>query len=225
VTMHTYLKPIIAIAALLVLPSVPLAAPFYVRSSPLVPPTDGVYLSPAAVHAEYNVAPGLQVILKDIQHTGFTNIVRTPVVGGTDETFDSVASGNVSINGGPFSAISLFGAVQVFLLSYTPGDTGTFDTEMLALNLQSTGGGVMIRESPTQQSKGQTTITPQGGGLYRIDSFFDVFTELSLDSGRTWVASVDKTHVDLTNTPLPAAWLLFISGIAALGLLGRRRTL
>ena len=222
--MHTHFKFIIALVTSLILPGVPSALAVYIGSSPFVPPTDGVYLSPAAVHAQYDVAPGLQVILKDIQHTGFTNIIRTLVAGGTDETFDSIALGNVSINGGPFSAISLFGAVQVFLLGYAPGDTGTFDTEMLALNLQSAGGGIMIQESPTQQSKGKTTITDQGGGLYRIDSFFDVFTELSLDGGRNWVASVDKTHVDLTNTPLPAAWILFMSGIAALGLLGWRRT-
>jgi hypothetical protein len=112
----------------------------------------------------------------------------------------------------------------VFLFGYNPGDTGTFDTEMLSMSLQSVGGSVMIQESPTQQSKGKTTITDQGGGLFRIDSFFDVFTELSLDGGNNWVASVDKTRVDLGNTPLPAAWLLFVSALGALGLLGWGRT-
>ena len=52
---------------LLVLPGTVLASPVYIGSSPLVPPLDGVYLSPQAVHAEYD-APGLQVILQDIQH-------------------------------------------------------------------------------------------------------------------------------------------------------------
>ena len=32
-------------------------------------------------------------------------------------------------------------------------------------------------------SPGRTTITDIGGGLYQIDSFFDVFTELSIDGG------------------------------------------
>jgi hypothetical protein len=222
--MHTHFKHIIALITSLVLPGIPTASAVYFGNSPLVPPTDGVYLSPQDVHAQYDVVPGLQVILKDIQHTGFTNIVRTPVIGGTNETFDSIVLGNVSINGGPFNAISLFGPVQVFLFGYNPGDTGTFDTEMLSMSLQSVGGSVMIQESPTQQSKGKTTITDQGGGLFRIDSFFDVFTELSLDGGNNWVASVDKTRVDLGNTPLPAAWLLFVSALGALGLLGWGRT-
>jgi len=50
---------------------------------------------------------------------------------------------------------------------------------MLQLSLQS-AGPIQVRESPTLQSTGQTTITDQGSGLVRIDSFFDVFTELSL---------------------------------------------
>ena len=43
------------------------------------------------------------------------------------------------------------------------------------------GPPILIREDPAQASVGQTTITDLGGGLYHIDSFFDVFTELSVD--------------------------------------------
>src|SRR5207249_9394292 len=80
------------------------------------------------------------------------------------------------------------------------GGTEYFDTEMLQLNLS--GGnlppGVMIRESPTLQSLGRTTITPEGGG-YRIESFFDIFTELSPDGGATWEPQTNgPTHVQLT---------------------------
>jgi len=82
----------------------------------------------------------------------------------------------------------------------------------------------LLQESPTKASTGQTKIENMGGGLFQITSFFDVFTELSLDGGATWVASVDSTHVDLTNaTPLPAALPLFATGLGALGLLGWRR--
>ena len=44
----------------------------------------------------------------------------------------------------------------------------------------------MIRESPTEPSRGGTEIDAQSGGTYKINSFFDVFTELSLDGGATW---------------------------------------
>jgi hypothetical protein len=203
-------------------PGALLASPVYIGNSPLLPPTDGVYVSPQDAHAEYD-APGLQVILQDIQHSGFTNIVRTPFAGGTTETFDSTVVGNVSVNGGPLTPISLSGPVQVLLFGYSPGDTGTFNTEMTLLALQSAGGGVQIRESPTKQSTGQTTITNQGNGIFQITSFFDVFTELSLDGGQNWVASVDSTHVDLKNVPLPAAWPLFVSGLGLFALLGWRR--
>lgn len=100
---------------------------------------------------------------------------------------------------------------------------GTFDTEMLALNLS--GGtmppGVMIRESPTLQSLGHTTLAPIGGGLFHIDSFFDVFTELSVDGGQSWTPS-SSGPARLNITPAPgAAALLGLGGLVAAR---RRRT-
>jgi hypothetical protein len=218
--MCTRFTSFVLFVALVLVPSALFASPFYIGTSPLVPPTDGVYLR-QNVHAEYDAGP-LHIILQDIQHSGFSNIVRIPVVGGMLETFDSTVVGNVSVNGGPPSPISLFGPVSVFLSGYSLSATGTFNTEMLALTLQS-GGPIQIRESPTQQSSGQTKITDLGSGLFRIDSFFDVFTELSIDGGQTWNPSVGSTHVDLTNTPLPGALPLFAGGAAVLGFFGWRR--
>jgi hypothetical protein len=45
--------------------------------------------------------------------------------------------------------------------------------------------GVMIRESPTLASNGGGSCLPVPGG-YMIDSFFDIFTELSVDGGNSW---------------------------------------
>lgn len=79
-------------------------------------------------------------------------------------------------------------------------DGMTFDTEMLQLDLS--GGslppGVQIRESTSQPSHGQTMITDLGGGNFRIDSFFDVFTDLSLDSGGTWTPSNGSSRTTVT---------------------------
>lgn len=78
-----------------------------------------------------------------------------------------------------------------------PGEP-VIDLEMLQLDLS--GGempaGVMIRESPTLASLGKTSLTDIGGGLYHIDSFFDVFTELSLDGGQTWNPASGPLHLE-----------------------------
>jgi hypothetical protein len=71
---------------------------------------------------------------------------------------------------------------------------------MLQLDIHGSGAGgmFMIRESPTRQSQGMTGIreSPSLSRPYAIDSFFDVFTELSLDGGQTWFPSAEATHVE-----------------------------
>src|SRR3974377_474735 len=91
--MRTRFLSTMVLVALLASPGALLASPVYIGTSPLVPPTDGVYVSPQNAHSEYDAAPGLQIILQDIRHSGFTNIVRSPFSGGTSETFDSCGRG------------------------------------------------------------------------------------------------------------------------------------
>jgi hypothetical protein len=68
-----------------------------------------------------------------------------------------------------------------------------FDTEMLQLDIK--GGnlpaGIIIREDPVLSSRGQAIFSRLVGGNYRVNSFFDVFTELSVDGGQTWTPAVD----------------------------------
>ena len=92
---------------------------------------------------------------------------------------------------------------------YLTDTTGTFQTEMVAMSL--TGfGGIRVRESPSLPSLGQTRITDIGGGMYHIDSFFDVFTELSADGGQGWLpagTSLRMTTIDRAPTAvLPGSW-------------------
>ena len=69
-----------------------------------------------------------------------------------------------------------------------PPDFRLFDAELLSLDIF--GGGLppvmRIRESPTLQTLGITRIRPEPDGSFTICSFFDVFTELSMDNGMTW---------------------------------------
>ena len=54
---------------------------------------------------------------------------------------------------------------------------------------------------------------------YAIDSFFDVFTELSVDDGQTWVAGDDCVHLAMHNAPDPAFvrsdWMPYATQIRA----------
>ncbi len=198
-------------------------------ASPLLPPAGGVYLTAADVHAIYD-GPGLQIVLSDIRHSGFSNILSLPIPGGTQEFFDSNATGDAAIDIGPdsffdvFFNIALEGPTSVVLSgNYNPGATGTFPTEMVQLDLvgNSPFGPVRIRESPSRPSVGQTSITPIGGGMFHIDSFFDIFTELSLDGGASWIPSNGSVHVELV--PEPSSIALCICGAVALAVVRGRR--
>lgn len=104
-----------------------------------------------------------------------------------------------------------------------PGEPVVYDTEMLAMNLQGSAlpPGVLIRESPTLPSRGLTTITELAGGMYRIDSFFDVFTELSIDGGQSWTPGAQPLRI-VGGLPEPASLTLVGLAAAALALCGRR---
>jgi hypothetical protein len=96
-----------------------------------------------------------------------------------------------------------------------PGDP-VFATEILQLDISggTLPGGIMVRESPTRASLGRHALTELGGGLYLIDSFFDVFTELSIDGGQTWTPGSSPFHlVGGPIVPEPTSAALLIIGV------------
>jgi hypothetical protein len=168
--------------------------------------------------------PGLAIVLSQIQHKPFALESRTPSGPNEVEVFNSAMDGQISVNGSPNQPANASGFVTTDVFGKVGNVTGTFNTEMLSMNLNGNSpfGPFMIRESPTLSTLGQTRISDIGGGLYHIDSFFDVFTELSIDGGNSWMPSDTSTHVDLTS-PEPTSLVLFGLGVIGLSGVTRRR--
>jgi hypothetical protein len=157
------------------------------------------YIGPSAV-----TYPGTPIAIRNLSLQNPSHCEPPSNVDGfvVDSFFDVFVELEVSTNGGgTFSPAAWNRRVSDVHIVHPPGTPpGTYRTEMLQLDLTSSGNPIpmLIRESPTLQSLGQATITPNGGGFH-IDSFFDVFTELSLDGGQTWIPSSGPDH--MTNAP------------------------
>jgi hypothetical protein len=169
-----------------------------------LPPPNSQYA--AMLHQLY--AAGL-INLSDPQHFDFAGCDPPPASGDSAQhSFGSIVRARISNDGGnTFQNHQAPAQVTVKVKNAgTAGSTTTFDTEMLQLDIM--GGslppGVMIRESPTLKSTGKTTQRPGAGGYY-VDSFFDGFTELSVDGGQTWMPSdngAGHVQMDIIN-PTP----------------------
>jgi hypothetical protein len=193
-----------------------------ITSTSNLPPDSGEYRTPAQVQADYQA--GINIIsLENIQHHFFFNITHPACGAGCEfDQFGSAVDADLTFNGSAQGHIALPGQVLVIVFNKNVGSPGTpFPTEMLQLNLAGNTplGPVMIRESPTLASTGQTRIDDLGNGSFRIDSFFDVFTELSLDGGQSWIPqSNGPSRVNLEEAvPEPGTLLLVGTVLLVLG--------
>jgi hypothetical protein len=197
-----------------------------ITTNPDLPP-DGDYVSVAGW--EYPQSSDPTIRLQDVVLRPLFSPPPVNVNIGPDESI--IFQGRLEANevGVGWGATTLEGAINIVHQGKADQTTGTFLGEIISLELSGTissVGKVLFRESPTLDSDGQTAITDIGGGLYRIDSFFDVFTELSLDQGTTWLPSMESTRLTLEpeQIPAPAPFALLVAGLAGLWM-RRARTL
>jgi hypothetical protein len=142
-------------------------------------------------------------------------------------SMDGVVILSESLPGGagpPASYLASMSFFDIFTELSLDGSTAFYDTEMLSLSLEGVYpsiGAFKIRESPTLPSLGKYSVETLPSGQYHIDSFFDVFTELSLDGGQSWIPSQGSSH--LTIVPEPSAIVLLVLGGLLVAILGRWR--
>ncbi|MFZ0826555.1 MAG: HYR domain-containing protein [Verrucomicrobiia bacterium] len=174
--------------------------------TPNLPPLAGEYIgSPAQWFAFY--ANG--IIITNASLDQFTQTQSPPAPGTSQtESFGASVSGLISVNGGasftPFSAPASVSEQVNSRADLDTNNTRFFDTEILTLNLSggTLPGGMMVRASPTLASLGRTSVRTNAPNDYRISSFFDLFTEISLDGGNTWSPGITAPGtIALTNNP------------------------
>ena len=142
-------------------------------------------------------------LVRDIRFEDFSKTAPPPATGGRLMEEEGIFYFFMSTDGGrTWTSQSAPAHGQVRVSSVNPGPPSTFATEMLSLDIS--GGtlpaGVMIRESPTRRSLGrigQEVIVD----FVRMDSFFDVFTELSVDGGQTWLPADKAARLELHAKP------------------------
>jgi len=107
-------------------------------------------------------------------------VVQIPLFGavwGTQQAQSQFAlvQGGATVTFGPAQGVDKDGLPDVAL-------------EITQLDLRgvtSLGGTIDIRKSPDQLSTGQIEMRDPVGGFH-VDSFFDIWTEISIDGGNTW---------------------------------------
>jgi len=197
-----------------------------ISTSPTLPPLDAPFVSADGVGcfpaAGVCVQPGSltfdSVVSTMFDPTG-QNIVANASYEGTLTTLSNT----------PIGPITLSGTVEQLVLGRTSAtQTGTWNTELLAMLL--TGpvlGNTLTLVLGSTPSIGMASIEPIAEELFRIDSFFDIFVQLSLDSVPPLNATRGPIHAELAPAGVPEPSVVTLLAAALLGLVGvrwRRRT-
>ena len=211
-------KPVLALlmrllwAAVLALPAVGAQAQGIDTTDPNLPPRGGYYRATTVPEYTKLGSPFVTYLqnLRLLMPSSSTGVVYT-VVDGTNEVeqFSSEMTGNYFTAGVPFpEPFWLQGPVTFEVFGKVGNTTGTFETQILGLDLKPFQGGAFLYLALESSFGpiGRTTITDIGGGLFHIDSDFYMSTQFSTDGWKTrWLQGSSWTHFILVGDLYPAA--------------------
>lgn len=201
--------------------TLPLSADI-VSTSPSLPPANGAYV--ANIDACYLLLPAVVTACLQNGSVGdFLSPMSTFPSSNQITTFGATLTADLTVGGNSMGPVKFPGTVVVEIFGRgSDTQTGSFNTQMLNFDLSGNifGNPVLLRQDPTMPSTGMTDVSPipAAGPLYNIHSFFDVFTDLSIDGGQTWTP-VTNGPTSVTLTPEPGMWFALsvsLSGLAAL---------
>ncbi len=196
----------------------------YISATPTLPPLGVPFVSVGGVGcfpaAGVCVQPGsltfTSVISASFDASG-QNILANATYDGTLTNLSHV----------PIGPITLTGTVEEEVLGRTfSTQTGSWNTELLSLALSGPVlGHTLTLGLGVPPSTGMASIQPVGvnqGEAFRIDSFFDIFVDLTLDSTPPLHTTRGPLHAELVAAPEPASLVLLVGGV--LGLAAARRS-
>lgn len=111
--------------------------------------------------------------------------------------------------------------VEDFIQFQLLGPIHDFDVTVDSWELVGSGG-IRLRESPTLASTGRILRRDRPDGKFQIASFFDVFTEMSIDGGATWTPASSSMQFQTVVPEPTSVALVGIAAMLAAGCMSRR---
>jgi hypothetical protein len=174
--------------------------------------TPGAFVETSATSVFVPANGLLLPAVQDIVATATYDATLTPLVGNT-----------------VIGSVAFTGTVDETVLDRTSdSETGSFTTDITGLKLSgplslpsnpSLDGLTIVATLDTMHKSSGTTRITADGSVFKIDSFFDVFIDVSLPS-----AGLSKFvgPIPLVAVPEPSTWAMMLAGFAGLGYAGYR---
>jgi hypothetical protein len=156
-----------------------------------------------------------------------TSVVSSTFDGTGQEIVADVSYATVLTNlfGVAIGPVDLTGTMNESVVGRTTdADTGYWDTDETALSVSGTalGNTLSMTQDPDNASTGGTSATSDGDGTYLVNSFFDMFVDLSLGTAPPQTTQTGPIHFDVT-VPEPSTLALLAAPLLALAFIRRRR--